>query len=398
MRLPLFSRILALAAAALADAGCGKRGDPLPPLRRTPQAVTELAVAQRGTELEIRIQTPRATTEGERLGIVTLEILSATTDGDLAKVATRREQKAAPGERLVLTEKLPVPGTLVRVAAVARSGKRTSTQSPARSLRVADPVPAPSALVAGMQPEGVLLRFVPPDPMPAWIEPPKPSPTPTLASPRPSVPPPGPPAEPEASPPLQPALADTPPTQPGGLAPQATTSPEPTPTPEPTPPPTAGIRLYRRGDPGSYGAPLREELLHEGVYLDATAPLGRTACYVARTVVAADPLIESEPSNEACLAVEDKQPPAAPSGITTLAVDAGLEISWSPSGEPDLVLYRVYRVAPGETPVRVAEVRPPETRGVDGDAPQGRVQYFVTAVDAAGNESPPSPRVEGARR
>jgi fibronectin type 3 domain-containing protein len=172
-----------------------------------------------------------------------------------------------------------------------------------------------------------------------------------------------------------------------------------TPEPQPTPTPAAGIRIYRRADPGSYAEPLRAELVRENVYLDSDAPMGRSACYVARTVVSTDPLIESEASNEACLEVQDRQPPAAPGGVATLSVEGGLEISWSPSGEADLESYRVYRVLGDEPPLLVAEVKPPETRVVDeAQPPAQRVHYFVTAVDAAGNESSPSPRVEGARR
>ena len=38
---------------ALTLVACGKRGDPLPPLPVTPQAVTNLKLAQRGDRLEI---------------------------------------------------------------------------------------------------------------------------------------------------------------------------------------------------------------------------------------------------------------------------------------------------------------------------------------------------------
>jgi hypothetical protein len=336
--------LLSLCAAATAHVACGKRGDPLPPLRRTPQPVTELAIAQRGRELEVRLQAPRATTEGERLGVVTLELWQATGSGDFQKTAKRRELKAAPGERLVMSDALPEVGTVVRVAAIATSSKRSSVISPLRTLTVAEAVPPPSGLMAALEPDGVRLDFTAPEPMPAWIEP----------------------------------------------------SPEASPSPEPK---TSGVLLYRRDESGDYGAPLVDEPLRgAATFLDATATLGTRVCYVARTVVSGAPLIESEASNEACVGVEDKKAPAAPQGVAVLATDAGIEVSWSPSPEPDLALYRVYRHAAGAGPERIAEVRAPETSALDTTAGAGRFVYTVTAVDTAGNESPRSTPVEGGRQ
>jgi fibronectin type 3 domain-containing protein len=159
------------------------------------------------------------------------------------------------------------------------------------------------------------------------------------------------------------------------------------------------VLLYRRDESGDYGAPLVDEPLRgAATFLDATATLGTRVCYVARTVVSGAPLIESEASNEACVGVEDKKAPAAPQGVAVLATDAGIEVSWSPSPEPDLALYRVYRHAAGAGPERIAEVRAPETSALDTTAGAGRFVYAVTAVDTAGNESPRSTPVEGGRQ
>jgi len=49
---------------------CGKRGDPRPPLPRTPQAVGEFKVAQRGDRIELGLVAPRTTTGGERLPVL----------------------------------------------------------------------------------------------------------------------------------------------------------------------------------------------------------------------------------------------------------------------------------------------------------------------------------------
>jgi hypothetical protein len=385
-RYPLLAPSLALAAGALALLACGKRGDPLPPLRRTPQAVTELELAQRGSSLEIRIQAPRATTEGERLGVVTLQILSAQGDAPLGKSAARREEKAAPGERLVITAPLPSPGTLVRVAAIATSSSRSSTQSAPRLLKVADLVPPPRDLAAELEPEGVRLRFRAPDPMPAWIEPPKAAPASRPAG-----------AEPVSSS----AEAERPASALGATGEPSVQDAEEPPVPDatPAPPRAAAFNVYRRTEPGAHAAPLNAEPVSEPTYLDASAPLLSEVCYEVRTVVSAGPLIESEATPETCLRVLDKKAPAAPTGVATLPVADGVEVSWSPSTEPDLAAYRVYRRARGEAPVLMVELKAGETSAVDRDAGLGqRFQYHVTAVDAAGNESLASTPVEGVRR
>jgi penicillin-binding protein len=89
--------------------------------------------------------------------------------------------------------------------------------------------------------------------------------------------------------------------------------------------------------------------------------------------------------------VRDIAPPAAPSGIAALLIGAEVEVSWSPSPEPDLAGYRVYRARRGGEPRRVGEVSPGETvfrePAPDSDTV---VLYTVTAVDGAGNESSPS--------
>jgi len=116
------------------------------------------------------------------------------------------------------------------------------------------------------------------------------------------------------------------------------------------------------------------------------------------TVVSTEPVAESTRSNEACVSIVDIVAPAAPSGAAALGGPDGIEISWSPSTEPDLASYRVYREVPGGPREKVGEVAPPETSFRDASAAPGtRYAYVVTAVDRAGNESPPSAAAPGAR-
>ena len=124
-------------------------------------------------------------------------------------------------------------------------------------------------------------------------------------------------------------------------------------------------------------------------------PRGATACYVVRAVASTEPLIESAPSNEACVEVRDIAAPAPPAGLAVLPREGGLEVLWSPSAEADLAGYRVYRAAPGGPPEKVAEVESSRAAWLDETAERGVVyRYTVTAFDQAGNESERAEPVE----
>ena len=386
---------------------CGKRGDPLPPLPRAPQPVTSLKLAQRGDKLEIAYVAPRATTGGVRLGVLDIEILRADAAGDFMKTARRDRRRAAPGESLAETVPLPPAGTAVRVAARALDGGHPSSLSSVATLTVLPPPPAPHDLVAELSGDLVSLRWegTVPSPPPTPVPPPAPSPAPGTVSPAlapgvtaPVSPPgtasPAPPPPGIASPAPPPAAAPAPPP----AAPATGASPAPSPAATPRPP-SRGFFVYRRADPsGTYREPLRPEPLATNTFEDHGVALGQKLCYVVATAISTEPVIESMRSNEACLAVRDIVPPASPSGVTTLPGPGGVEISWTPSSEADLASYRVFRQAPGGPREKIGEVAPGESSLRDTTAAPGiRYAYTVTAVDRAGNESPPSAPVAGGR-
>jgi hypothetical protein len=389
--LPPLRAACALAVLA-ALAGCGKRGDPLAPLPRTPQAVTGLSVAQRGRQVEVAYVAPRATTGGAPLPVLEVEVLRAESEGDFAKVARAKTRKAAPGEALRETGPLPPPGTHLRLAARARAGGHVSALSPIATLTVQAPLRAPTDLKAQLTPAGVALAWTaPPGGIPPPIVAPSPSPSPSARPPAPIPPKPSPGASPAPSAPATPAAASPTP------SPAPTPAATPVPSPTPPPPPSSGYWIYRREAGGSYDAPLVRAPLQVTAFADEAVAPGRSVCYVARLVAATEPVIESESSNEVCLAVKDVAAPAAPAGVTALAREGAVEVSWSPSSEPDLAVYRVYRARPGATPQRVAEVAAGESTFRDSALERGVPHlYTVTAVDSAGNESLPSAPAEGA--
>ena len=150
---------------------------------------------------------------------------------------------------------------------------------------------------------------------------------------------------------------------------------------------------------GSYERPLQSAPIAESAFVDTTAVPGEELCYVVRTVASTDPLIESADSEESCLGVEDVSPPAAPIGVAAQARPDGIEISWSPSPEPDVARYRIYRISAQAPRARIAEVPVGEQLYVDTTAPVGVAQrYTVAAVDKAGNESLRSAAASATRR
>jgi hypothetical protein len=157
-----------------------------------------------------------------------------------------------------------------------------------------------------------------------------------------------------------------------------------------------GFRVYRRIEAGIYGLPLNREPQEKRRFADTAAPLGATSCYVIRAVGSVDPLIESAPSNEVCLDVRDVAPPSPPTGLAVVPRGGGLEVVWSPSSDPDLAGYRVYRAAAEGEASRVGEVPAGATAWLDTSTEAGTLyRYTVAAFDGAGNEGPPSGTAQG---
>lgn len=350
---------LALVFAALLLPACGHRGDPLPPLRRTPPAPEGFRLAQRGETMELRATAPAASVDGVPFETVTVEFLFTDGTGDLEKTGRRRTAAAAPGRQVVATVPLPLPGTPLRAAARAIGGRHRGPRSLTTALVARPVVAAPSELSAVLAEDGVAL---------SW------------RGPRPR----------ESAPVASPAASAAP--KAGAVPGQGEA---PAPAAEVAGPATSGFLVYRRVGSAEYDTPLDGGPLERRSFKDTTAPAGVTACYVVRAASSTQPLVESAPSNEACVEVRDVAAPATPAGLAALPRQGGIEVLWGPSSEPDLASYRVYRTAPGGAPERLAELAPNRTSWLDETAARGvAYRYAVAAVDAAGNESAPTDPVE----
>jgi hypothetical protein len=382
-------------AAVLLTAGaawaCGKRGDPLPPLKRAPLPASAFRVTQRGDHLEISLVAPRTATDGSRLPVIEVEVLRAPEKGVFTKVAQVSTRRAAPGERLVEEERpLPAAGTVLRYAARVRANGEASALSAIATVTVGPTPPAAAGLTARSAENGVALAWELPAGTALVVASPSPSPPPAPsleASPSPdtlSAPVPGPSPEPQPSPSPSPEPL-----------PSAGLSPEPSPSPTP---PGVAFHVYRRTALGSFDLPVSSTALAATAYDDEGAVPGQDLCYVVRTVTSAAPTIESEPSNEACLTVEDVTPPPVPAGVTARETPEGIEVDWSPASESDTKAFRVYRSIGDGPPKLVAEVPAPATTYLDTTPPADElVRYTLRAMDAAGNESAASPSAAALR-
>lgn len=365
--------------------GCGHRGDPLPPLRRTPPAPQEFRLAQRGDALELRALAPAASVDGIAFEALRVEFLYAEGSNDLERAGGRREVPAVPGSRIAVSLPLPAPGTTVRGAARAVTGGERGPRTLTLALVVQAPLEAPRELTAALAEDGVALSWkgvrpkeiVPPAVGPKPGAPPAPGLPPTTGAPKA-------PASPAAVPPAAPAPPGAEKTEAGPAGGGVVEGPR-----------RNGFFVYRRLGGEAYAGPLVDEPLERRSHGDTTVPQGAVACYVVRAVAATDPLVESGPSNEACVEVRDITAPAAPAGLAVLPREGGLEVLWSPSAEPDLAGYRVYRATGDGRLEKLAETTSLRASWLDETAERGVVYgYAVTALDQAGNESEPTEPVE----
>jgi hypothetical protein len=391
---------LLLATLAVLTPACGHRGDPLPPRRRTPPAPHDFRLAQRGDALEARATAPLASVDGVAYESLTVEFLYAEGLKDIEKAGRRQAVAALPGSRVVEALPLPVPGTILRVAARAVASGEKGPRTLTLSFVAQAPLEAPSELGAVLAKDGIALSWH--GVRPNAIAPPTPAPPPgplmfpggALApGPRPTapLPPAGPPAAAPASAPHVPP-APAPPPAAGAIAGGEPVAPA---AAVPEGPRRNGFFVYRRLGGAAFGEPLVGEPLAERSLVDPGVPLGVTACYVVRAVASTEPLVESAPSNEACVDMRDVTAPAAPSGVAVLPRAGGIEVLWGPSADADLAGYRVYRAAAGGPREKVAEVATNRSAWLDETARRGvAYAYTVAAFDQAGNESASAEPVE----
>lgn len=346
----------ALLIAAVTLSACGKKGDPLPPVRLVPATTTQLTVAQRGREIVVAFPYPNSTAAGTALpGIDQVSLWQMTLTPPLGPAGVPPPKVAPPdprlftaaaqavlrldpagigiavqGDRLVLRRPMPAPPAdgsrqvLVLAIKTLALGGEESAFSNLGVVEVLAPPPAPRGFAADGEADGVRLR---------WDVPAAPG---------------------EAS--------------------------------------WVGFNLYRREATAKiYGAPIAT-LTSEREYLDRGAPLGSRLIYTVTTVATREPMmIESGIEAEIEVDHRDRYAPPGPKGLVALAEAGRVRLIWDPVTAPDLAGYLVYRRDPGSEEFRkiAGPIEKAEFEQTDLSAGEAYI-YRVSAVDRAGNESEPS--------
>ena len=162
-----------------------------------------------------------------------------------------------------------------------------------------------------------------------------------------------------------------------------------------------GYNVYRAAASQNQPAqtPLNPRPITATSFADQTFKFGEEYVYVVRAVslgTGGEP-VESLNSNAVAATPKDIFAPTAPTGVTAAASPSPLRISvfFAASPERDVAGYNVYRSEDGSLPkdrwTKLNRTLLDRTTFQDDAVQSGKKYfYYVTAVDAAGNTSPPS--------
>jgi len=155
--------------------------------------------------------------------------------------------------------------------------------------------------------------------------------------------------------------------------------------------------VLRGAAPDAPLEPLRPGPVAELGLSDRNLENDRTYRYAVRTVRVLAATTAYGPTSPVVAATpRDTTPPSAPTGLVAIPSQSEVRLSWTASPEPDVTGYIVYRRSANGLRARVGSTRAPTTVFIDPDVPRGRHGYVVTAIDAAAlpNESAPSSEVQ----
>jgi len=361
---------------AVAAGGCGKKGDPLPPLPTRPARTHDLAAEQQGESVEISFTFPSQRVDGAPLrDLVEIDVyrmenpspaftspaVAAGARSDRAPISgerrraeaeRRREDQilsashraaaipsdffsaATRGSRIVWRDDLrpflalPHPPTLGwAVVAVRRNGERSEISNIA-TLVPAVPPAAPADLLAEAEEKRICLTWKPPEK--------------DLS---------GAPVE------------------------------------------IAGYRVYRRllADP-DYGAPLNADPVSAPELADTTAAYGSAYVYTVTAIATDRAKAEGPPAVQFGVDYRDVFPPPRVARVDALPEERRVRLSWDPVEAKDLAEYRIWRTENGGA-LSLVGTAPPDRPEFDDAtvSPGGTYRYTVRAVDKSGNESAASP-------
>jgi len=339
---------------ALVLAACGRRGIPVPPETRVPQAVSDLSATVRTGGIELGWTVPQRRMDNSRIldpGAARLFRIDDAGTGDPRPAMLRHDRVVGYREISMFPLRDPASPALRghRITYIDRAGLtygrrytyvvltddatgRTSAPSPRVSIvYIAAPEP-PRSLRAEPGDRQTRLAWQPPA-----------------------------------------ALVD-------GSAVTAPLEYEILRAPDPVAEPTA----IGRTESGTTSFEDRG-LLNDRIYY-----------YAVRAIRSADAArAVGQPTERVAVTPVKTTPPAPVTGLVAVPSRGEVRLLWRPSAEPDVAAYIVYRAGRDTPPARIGAVQPPATTFIDRNVPAGTYRYTVTAQDASAraNESRPSNEV-----
>jgi hypothetical protein len=143
--------------------------------------------------------------------------------------------------------------------------------------------------------------------------------------------------------------------------------------------------------------PINASLVQGTLYADKNFSFGEQYTYVVRAVSlgTGGQQVESLNSNTLTVTPRDVFPPSAPSSLTIAPAPGRLSIFFPANPERDVVGYNIYRTTDPALPKELwtklnKELLARTTYQDETVEPGKKYYYYLTAVDAAGNTSPPS--------
>ena len=333
--------LLLFVVGALLLGACGKKGDPLPPLRNVPLKSSDLELRQQGRMLFFELGYPSTTASGLALGgidaLELYELVKATgADGELPTVDPREFEGAAQsiltlrgseltstvtGDRIQIrmpmADELPSEPNASVFAVRTFKGDEASDFSNHVALVPSEPPPAPSALELEALARSIELRW---DYGETEVE---------------------------------------------------------------------GFDVYRRdARERGYGEPIDRVEGDARSHKDSSARYGSRYIYTVRAVKTVEPLVLSAESGEREIEYEDVFPPPLPRNFVALAERGSVRLRWDASNADDVAGYIIYRKEPGrdfhpitDEPIQDLELL---SRGLTAGFTYA---FKIQVVDEAGNES-----------
>ncbi len=332
----------ALLGSSLAGAGCGRKGEPLPPQRHVPATSQDFALRQQGNLLTFRLGYPQTTADGQVLpGLLAVDLYAVVAPladparppavdpllflrqaNRILRVTGPELRAAITGDRIEARVPLRLPPAAAEfhvsaVRTVASSGEE-SDLSNLESLVLRPAAPAPAGFTALAGPDGI-----------------------TLSS--------------------QPAASIL-----------------------------AGYHVYRRSaQERGFGDPLALVPAAETRYLDRQARSGDRYIFTVRAVLEERPLVESSAAAEREVDYQDRFAPPPPTGVVALAEVQRVRLVWQASAAAAVRGYHVERQDPGAGWRRLTSLPLPALEYLDPGLTSGlRFLYRLAAVDPVGNIGP----------